>query len=67
MKIKSEADNDNDITAGVIPVNNFFAHWINEIDIKKYGDDIPILLLTNTVEIYYRLITLHYIHTPMKC
>ena len=35
MKIKSEADNDNDITAGVIPVNNFFAHWINEIDIKK--------------------------------
>ena len=67
MKIKSEADNDNDITAGVIPVNNFFAHWINEIDIKKYGDDIPILLLTNTVEIFYILITLHYIHTPIKC
>ena len=67
MKIKSEADNDNNITAGVIPVSNFFAHWINEIDIKKYGDDIPILLLTNTVEIYYILITLNYIHTPMKC
>ena len=35
MKIKSEADNDNDITAGVIPINNFFAHWISEIDVKN--------------------------------
>ena len=52
MKIKSAADNDNDITAGCIPVNNFFAHWIKEIDIKRYGDDIPILPLSNTVNIY---------------
>ena len=52
MKIKSAADNDNDITAGCIPVNNFFAHWIKEIDIKRYGDDIPILPLRNTVNIY---------------
>ena len=28
------------------------AHWIKEIDIKRYGDDIPVLLLTNTVEVY---------------
>ena len=33
-------------------VNNFFAHWIKELNIKRYGDDIPILPLTNTVEIY---------------
>ena len=52
MIIKSEADNDNDIIAGIIPVNNFFAHWIKEIDIKRYDDDIPILPLTDTVEIY---------------
>ena len=45
IKIKLAADNDNDIAAGVITVNNFFAHWIKEIDIKRYGDDIPILLL----------------------
>ena len=27
-------------------------HWIKELDIKRYGDDIPILPLTNTVRIY---------------
>ena len=32
--------------------NNFFTHWIKELDIKTYGDDIPILPLTITVEIY---------------
>ena len=46
------ADEDNDITAGTIPVNSFFAHWIKKIDIKRYGDDIPILPLTNIVDIY---------------
>lgn len=52
IKIKSAADNDNDILAGVIPVNNFFAHWIKETNIKRYGKDMPILPLTNTVDIY---------------
>ena len=28
------------------------AHWIKEIDIKRLGDDVPILPTTNTVEIY---------------
>ena len=27
-------------------------HWIKELDIKRYGDDIPILPLTDTVRIY---------------
>ena len=45
-------DNDNDLPAGYIPVNNCFAHWIKEIDIKRYGDDITILPLSNTVDIY---------------
>ena len=45
-------DNDNDIAAGVITVNNFFAHWIKESDIKRYGDDIPILPKNNTVDIH---------------
>ena len=52
IKIKSAADNNNSITAGVIPVNNIFAHWIKDIDIKRYGGDIPILPLTNTVDVY---------------
>ena len=48
MKIKSAADNNNNMAAGVITVNNFFAHLIKEIDIKRYGHDISILPLINT-------------------
>ena len=46
---KLAADN---IAAGVIMVNNVFAHWIKEIDIKRYGDNIPILPLTNSADVY---------------
>ena len=35
-----------------ITANNFFAHWIKEIDIKRLGDDIPILPTTNMINIY---------------
>ena len=52
MKIKLATNNNNDIAAGVKLVNNFFSHWIKETDIKRYGNNIPILPLTNTVEIY---------------
>ena len=36
----------------MITVNNSFAHWLKEVDIKIYGDDIPILLLKNMLEVY---------------
>ena len=52
MKIKLAAGNNNNITAGKITVNIFFAYLVKEIDIKRYGNDIPILPLTNTVNIY---------------
>ena len=52
IKTKSTAVEDKDITGGTIPVNKFFAHWIKEIDIKRYGDDMPILPLISTVDIY---------------
>ena len=42
----------NDILATEIMVNNFFAHWIKEIDIKRLDDDIPILPTTNMINIY---------------
>ena len=35
MKIKSEADNDNDITAGVIPVNNFLLIGLMKLILKN--------------------------------
>ena len=50
IKIKSKANNANDIATGIIQVNKFFAHWIKEVDIKKYGYDIPLPL--KTVEVY---------------
>ena len=52
LRIKKRTSNANNILATEIPVNNSFAHWIKEIDIKRYGDDLPVLPLTNTVEIY---------------
>ena len=35
LKFKLAADNDNDTAAGLIPVSNFFAHWIQKIDVKR--------------------------------
>ena len=52
LKIKEKSNVANDIDNTLITVNNFFAHWIKEIDIKKLGDDQPILPTINTVEIY---------------
>ena len=36
----------------MIPVNNFFAHWIKGINIKRYGDDIAVLPINKTLDIY---------------
>ena len=52
MKIKKSSNVANNLNATDITVNNFFAHLIKEIDIKRLGDDTPILPTTNTVEIY---------------
>ena len=52
LKIKKKTNVANNLDNTLITVNNFFAHWIKEIDIKKLGDDQPILPTINTVEIY---------------
>ena len=52
LKIKKSTNTVNNLNAGDITVNNFFSHWIKEIDIRKLGDDTPILPTTNTVGIY---------------
>ena len=49
MKIKKSSDVANNLADDVITVNNFLAHWIKELNIKRYGDDIPILPLTNAI------------------
>ena len=50
MFIKSKADND--IPANTIAVNNFFAHCIKEIDIKRYGNELQILPTDKSRDIY---------------
>ena len=52
LKIKNKTNVANNILTTEVTVNNFFAHWIKEIDIKRLGDDIPILPMTNTINIY---------------
>ena len=39
IKIKKKSDNSSDIDDDLITENNFFAHWVKEISITKYGSD----------------------------
>ena len=39
IKIKKKSDNNANIDGDLITVNNFFAHWVKEISITKYGSD----------------------------
>ena len=41
----------NDIDANMITVNYFFAYWIKEKDIARYGDNLQIVPI-NTTDIY---------------
>ena len=36
----------------MIPVNNFFAHWINDVTVRRYGDDIAVLPINTTLDTY---------------
>ena len=49
LKFKSKANNNNDLAAGTVNANNFFANWMRELNIPRYGFERPILQTTNTV------------------
>ena len=51
IQIKKETDKTADIDATMITVNNFFACWLKEIDIKRYPDDVRITPTNNTVSV----------------
>ena len=40
LQIKKKTNAANDVDDGLTTVNNFFVHFIKEIDIRRYGDDI---------------------------
>ena len=42
----------NAIDVTMIPVNNFFAHWIKDVTVKRYGDDIAVLPISTTLDTY---------------
>ena len=50
IQIKKSTDKTANVNA--ITVNNFFCHWLKEIDARRYPDDVRILPTNNTVEIY---------------
>ena len=45
------------IAATMIPVNNFFAHWIKDVTVKRYGDDIAVLPINTTLDTFQALAT----------
>ena len=51
MKFRKVSTSTADIAADVVTVNNFFAHWLKEINIVRYPDDITILPSTTMVSI----------------
>ena len=36
----------------MIPVNNFYMHWIKDVNIRRYGGDIAVLLINKTLDTY---------------
>ena len=41
--------------ADLITVNNFFGHWIKDIDIRLYSDDTGISLTNNSIDVFNTL------------
>ena len=50
--IKKATDATANIDATMMVVNNFFAPWLKELDIKHYPDEICILPTNNAIDIY---------------
>ena len=39
IKLKKKSNNSSNVDGDLITVNNFFAHWVKEVSITKYGSD----------------------------
>ena len=52
MKIKKATNKDTDINDDLIKVNNFFAHLMKEISVRKYGNDKQLIPTFSPSEIY---------------
>ena len=52
IKIKQKSNNSANIDNDMITVNNFFAHWVKEISITKYGSDKELPPTFSSSEVY---------------
>ena len=52
IKIKKATNVANGIDDDLITVNNFFAHFVKEINIKRYGNDKQLIPTFSPFEIY---------------
>ena len=52
IKIKKGTTTLSNIDVNLIPVNNFFAHWVKEISITKYGSDKELPPTFSPYEVY---------------
>ena len=51
-KILKKSNRDSDIDSHMITVNNFFAHWVKEVSVTKYGSDKELLPTFSAWEVY---------------
>ena len=65
VQIKKRRNAAQNKDADMIIVNNFFVHWLKEVDIKWYTDDICILSINNTID-FYRYSEKMLKHLPAK-
>lgn len=55
IRIRRSSKTANDIDPAMIMVNNFFAHWIKEIEIRRLGDDLEIIPNSSIdIDSYYK-------------
>ena len=52
IAFRKKTNKDTAIAATMIPVNNFFAHWIKDVTVKRYVDDIAVLPINTTLDTY---------------
>lgn len=50
IKTKKLTNDNNDIDNNLITVNKFFAHWVKEINVTRYGDKVQILPMSSPVK-----------------
>ena len=65
IRLRKLANAAQNLDADIYPVNNFFAHWIREIDITKYGT-IKSLIPKTTPKEVYRYSDAMLLHLPKK-